>query len=180
MPPDHVQRTNWQRGPSPPTREVSVPKQQAPPPPLSPVPIIIKQEQPYFPKAPPAATPTVETSSSVVFVKTEEPAPTPAAPEPEPPAGLPTPEPSAPSPYVLALTRLADLEAQMEFAFAKHLQLMTAGKRLHVQTETLRDLPVGLECFKEDLDAFTAQYKERSEKESEQKAAEEAFYDLDA
>jgi hypothetical protein len=78
----------------------------------------------------------------------------------------------------LALTRLADLEAQMEFAFAKHLQLMTAGKRLHVQTETLRDLPVGLECFKEDLDAFTAQHKERSETERAQKASEEAFYDM--
>jgi hypothetical protein len=139
---------------------------------------MIKQEAPPFPNAAPSTT--VETSSSdVVFVKTEEPAPAPPAPEPEPPAGLPTPEPSAPTPYVLALTRLVDLEAQMEFAFAKHMQLMTAGKRLHVQTETLRDLPVGLECFKEDLDSFTAHYKERSETQREQQAAEEAFYDMD-
>jgi hypothetical protein len=139
---------------------------------------MIKQEPPSFPNATPATT--VETSSSsVVFVKTEEVGPTQPAVQPEPPTGLPAPEPSAPTPYVLALTRLVDLEAQMEFAFAKHLQLMTAGKRLHVQTETLRDLPVGLECFKEDLDAFTVQYKERSETQREQQAAEEAFYDLD-
>lgn len=78
---------------------------------------------------------------------------------------------------MLALTRLIDLEAQMEFAFAKHLQLATAGKRLHVQTETLRDLPVGLECFKDDLDAVTVKHKRRSAEERKQQAAEEAFYD---
>jgi hypothetical protein len=159
---------------------LSIPKQQALPASSFPVPIIIKQEAPSSPtNANLAASTTVEASSSVVFVKVEAPDLAPSAPKPEPPAGLQAPEPSAPSPYVLALTRLADLEAQMEFAFAKHLQLMTAGKRLHVQTETLRDLPVGLECFKEDLDAFTAQHKERSETEREQKAAEEAFYDME-
>jgi hypothetical protein len=162
---------------------LSIPKQQALPSALFPVPTIIKQEAPPSPtRATQAATSstTAEANSSVVLVKVEAPNPALSAPlKPEPPAGLQAPEPSAPSPYVLALTRLADLEAQMEFAFAKHLQLMTAGKRLHVQTETLRDLPVGLECFKDDLDAFTAQHKERSENEREQKADEEAFYDME-
>ena len=64
---------------------------------------------------------------------------------------------------MVALTRLADLESQMEFAYAKHRQLMRQREILRVQTETLRDLPVGVDAFKEDLEKLIAEMEKSQE-----------------
>jgi hypothetical protein len=87
--------------------------------------------------------------------------PPPAAPPPPPPKEIPplpkldpppiAPEPSEPSGYVLALLRLADLEAQMESSFAKHVQLQRTQKHLQAQYEVLKDLPVGLDALQDEL-----------------------------
>ena len=67
----------------------------------------------------------------------------------------PSPPPVVkPSGVMVALTRLADLEAQLEFAFAKHMQLVKKQKELDLQTKVLTKLPVGIKAFKEDLDAL--------------------------
>jgi hypothetical protein len=75
-------------------------------------------------------------------------------PLPVPPS--PPPEPSEPSGYVVALTRLFDLEAQMEFAFAKHMQLMAKQKKLRAQTEVLQNLPVGIEALTDELEKLVS------------------------
>ena len=53
---------------------------------------------------------------------------------------------------MLALARLIELEASMEFAYAKHMLLVKRRKELVVQYKVLADLPVGIEAIKEDLD----------------------------
>ena len=67
------------------------------------------------------------------------------------------PEPSEPSDLVVALTRLADLEAQMEFAFAKHVMVMNKGKDLRAQYELLESLPVGIDSIQDELDKTASQ-----------------------
>jgi hypothetical protein len=67
-------------------------------------------------------------------------------------SATPPPEPSKPSGYIVALTRLADMEAQMEYAFAKHLHLSIEQKKLRAQYGILEGLPVGIDAVKEDLD----------------------------
>jgi hypothetical protein len=65
-----------------------------------------------------------------------------------------TPPPKVkPSGTMIALTRLADLEAQLEYAYAKHIQLMKKQKELNLQAKILAKLPVGVNAFKEDLEA---------------------------
>jgi hypothetical protein len=54
-----------------------------------------------------------------------------------------------------ALVRLADLEASMEYAFAKHMLLVKRGKELRAQQKVLETLPVGLEAIEEDLKKIT-------------------------
>ncbi|KAL7576369.1 hypothetical protein ACA910_018180 [Epithemia clementina (nom. ined.)] len=68
----------------------------------------------------------------------------------------PPPEPSAPSSVVLALTRLADMEAEMEFAFAKHVLLKAKQRNLRAQFKLLEMLPIGIEAVQDDLDALPA------------------------
>jgi len=70
------------------------------------------------------------------------------------------PEPSEPSASMLALTRLLDLEAQMEYAFAKHMALVASQKMLRVQYEELERLPVGIEAFQEELDKLKLRKEE--------------------
>ena len=80
-----------------------------------------------------------------------------AAPAPPPErVKTPPPEPSEPSGYVMALTRLLDLEAQMEFEFAKHMQLVAKQHQLKAQREVLQDLPVGIEALIADLEQAKA------------------------
>jgi hypothetical protein len=62
-----------------------------------------------------------------------------------------------PSGVMVALTRLADLEAQLEYAYAKHVQLMKIQEDLNLQSKILAKLPVGIDAFKEELvEAFEA------------------------
>jgi hypothetical protein len=67
----------------------------------------------------------------------------------------------------------------MEFAYAKHLQLLTAGKRLHAQTETLKDLAIGVECFKEEYDAVVAAATLQDEERKKRVEEEGGIYDFD-
>ena len=55
-----------------------------------------------------------------------------------------------------AMIRLADLEAQMEYAYAKHMLLVKKRRELQQQHEVLKDLPVGIEAIQEDLDKLIA------------------------
>jgi hypothetical protein len=71
----------------------------------------------------------------------------------------PPPEASEPSALVLALTRLADLEAQMEYEFTKYTQLVQRHKRIRAEFEVLEKLPVGMEAFQEDFDKLLASEK---------------------
>jgi hypothetical protein len=44
------------------------------------------------------------------------------------------------------------MEAEMDYAFAKHLQLMAKQRLLRVQYETLENLPVGITALQDELD----------------------------
>lgn len=61
-----------------------------------------------------------------------------------PPAGKP-------SGVMQALARFVELEAQMEYAFAKHMRLVNERSKLQAQVKVLSQLPVGLEALKEEL-----------------------------
>jgi hypothetical protein len=52
---------------------------------------------------------------------------------------------------MVALTRLADLESQLDFALAKHSQLVRQRELLGVQADHLKTLPVGVEAFQDEL-----------------------------
>jgi hypothetical protein len=56
-----------------------------------------------------------------------------------------------PSGLMVALTRLADLESQLDFALAKHSQLVRQRELLGVQADHLKTLPVGVEAFQDEL-----------------------------
>jgi len=64
----------------------------------------------------------------------------------------PSPPAAAPSALSLAMARLADLNETMEFQYARHQQLTIEHECIKVKIETLRELPVGMDAFKEDLD----------------------------
>lgn len=66
----------------------------------------------------------------------------------------PPPSPGPPSALTVALIRLADLEAQVEFAYAKHIMLAKRHKVLLKQYEHLEKLPVGVEAFEGELKAL--------------------------
>lgn len=53
---------------------------------------------------------------------------------------------------MLALARLAEMEAEMEYEFAKHVVLTTKQQQLEAQTALLIDLPVGLDALRSDLE----------------------------
>ena len=60
---------------------------------------------------------------------------------------------------MVELTRLADLESQLDFALAKHAQLVRQRELLEVQTEHLKTLPVGVDAFQEELTKLTEEDK---------------------
>lgn len=62
-----------------------------------------------------------------------------------PPKGKPTG-------IMIALTRLIELEASMEYAYAKHVLLVNRQKELEHQKKILQKLPVGLNAIKDDLE----------------------------
>lgn len=61
-----------------------------------------------------------------------------------------------PSGSVKALCRLVVLKEQMEYCYARHMQLVNRHELLKVQSATLQELPVGIDAIKEDLDEFVA------------------------
>ena len=100
------------------------------------------------------STPLRMSRSNLPAIKREEPetprkspSPAPATPPPSPP-----PEPRPADGRVLALTRLANMEAEMEFAYAKHMMLKAKQRCLRVQCELLENLPHGIEAIQDDLD----------------------------
>ena len=48
---------------------------------------------------------------------------------------------------VKALTRLADMEAQMEYEFAKLSRLQLKSQIIRAEYEGFADLPVGMDCL---------------------------------
>eukprot|EP00980_Cylindrotheca_fusiformis_P018806 scaffold6265_cov193-Cylindrotheca_fusiformis.AAC.26 len=74
--------------------------------------------------------------------------------EPTEPRPLSPPPEVKPSGVMEALTRLVDLEAQLEYAYAKHVQLMKVHEDLKLQSNVLSKLPVGIDAIKEELEAL--------------------------
>ena len=74
-------------------------------------------------------------------------------PEPKPVQRPPTPPSPVgpPSGLMVALARLADLESQLDFALAKHSQVVRERELIQEQTKHLEELPIGVEAFEEDL-----------------------------
>lgn len=69
----------------------------------------------------------------------------------------PSPPPGRPSSLCLALTRLADVQSQMEFAYAKQMQLSKVHEVMKARIEVLEKLPVGLDAYKKELEELMAQ-----------------------
>jgi hypothetical protein len=87
----------------------------------------------------------------------------------------PAPEPAEASGLIVALTRLVDMEEELDFAYARHMQLMAKQKTLRAAYEHLEQLPVGLEAFEDDLKDFIVQgYKDRAQEGSSAPATAEA------
>jgi len=57
---------------------------------------------------------------------------------------------------MLALVRLLELEASMEYAYTKHMLLKHRQKELQHQTKVLESLPVGLDAIKDDLEKISS------------------------
>ena len=123
----------------------------------------------------PVSTPRVISSYATLAAGPPPPRPSPSspnktiqapvvrAPTPEPEkAKTPPPSPGPPSGYTTARTRLADLEAQMEFAYAKHILLVKRHQVLMAQYDHLEGLPVGLEAFQVELEALVGAEKANS------------------
>ena len=79
-------------------------------------------------------------------------------PKPKTPPPTPPPEPSAPSAYVTSLTRLAEVEAQMEFEFAKLTRLCMKRQMVQAERDTLSNLPAGRDAFQEDLNKYLSEH----------------------
>jgi hypothetical protein len=76
-----------------------------------------------------------------------------AEPERRPTPPIPVGEPSG---VMSALVRFADLEEQMEYAYAKHMQLIKRHSIVEAQTSVLEELPVGWDAFKDDFEKLIA------------------------
>jgi len=64
----------------------------------------------------------------------------------------PSPPASKPSGLAVELARLSDLTAQMEFQYAKHLQLTKEHEIVKAKVEVLKELPIGFDAFRADLE----------------------------
>lgn len=89
-------------------------------------------------KSPPAATDRKEPAKS------------------DKPLRAPSPPPGPPSGLAEAMSRLTDLTAQMEFAYAKQLKLQREQEVVRAKIELLEKLPVGSDAYREDLERLTA------------------------
>jgi hypothetical protein len=68
------------------------------------------------------------------------------------PPPLSPPPKASPTGVMKALVRLAELEASMEYAYAKHMLLVKRRAELRAQHKVLEMLPVGIEAIQEDLE----------------------------
>lgn len=84
--------------------------------------------------------------------------PAPPSPKPQEPVHVVPPSPPAAPPSNLAaeIARLTDLTAQMEFQYAKHLQCSIDHEIIKTKIATLKELPVGIDAFREDLDRLNS------------------------
>jgi hypothetical protein len=102
-------------------------------------------EEPKHAQLSRVATPVVVAVEDATVV----PEPTAVGPRP-----LSPPPKGKPSGVMLALIRLAELEAQMEYAYVKHTLLVKRRRELQLQYRVLEGLPVGIEALQEDLKSF--------------------------
>jgi hypothetical protein len=64
-----------------------------------------------------------------------------------------TPPPKGkPTGIMLALSRLIELEASMEYAYTKHMLLVNRRKELQHKQKVLESLEIGLDAIQEDLE----------------------------
>lgn len=73
-----------------------------------------------------------------------------------------SPPTAPPSALALAMARLTDLTAQMEFQYAKHLQLSREHEIIKIKLSVLQGLPVGTDAFRDDLQKLTAEKEEEN------------------
>ncbi|CAB9503775.1 expressed unknown protein [Seminavis robusta] len=147
-------------GPQPSPRGTTDWRKTAPPPPR----IMVNSYATLAANPPPRPSPSAPSSPTKAPA-----APVPAA-EPER-VEDPPPSPAAPSGYTKALARLADVEAQMEFAFAKHIMLVKRHRLLDAQYNHLESLPVGVDAFQAELDKLLGLGKEGETGEADEHAA---------
>ena len=69
----------------------------------------------------------------------------------------PSPPPGKPSALALARARLEDLTAQMEFQYAKHVQISKEHDIVKAKLTVLKTLPVGIDALKEDLEKLVGE-----------------------
>jgi rhamnogalacturonyl hydrolase YesR len=63
------------------------------------------------------------------------------------------------------------MEAEMDYAYAKHMQLMAKQRLLRVQYETLENLPVGIEALQDELDQLMQVVDDTKEGEEGEESA---------
>jgi hypothetical protein len=82
----------------------------------------------------------------------------PPSPKPQEPVHVvpPSPPPAPPSNLAVEIARLTDLTAQMEFQYAKHLQCSIDHEIIKTKIATLKELPIGIDAFREDLDRLNS------------------------
>ena len=94
------------------------------------------------------------------------------------------PAPAPPSALIVAFARMVEAESQLDYAYAKHAQIIRKRKILRAQIEKLEKLPVGYDTFKKDLEKLisdltssktTAQEAELTALEEEEAALMEVY-----
>jgi hypothetical protein len=55
---------------------------------------------------------------------------------------------------------MMDLEAQMEYAFSKHMQLILEQQKLRARYNALESMGVGMEAFQVDYDGLLSKAEE--------------------
>ena len=70
-----------------------------------------------------------------------------------------------PSGLTAALLRLADLETQMEYEYAKHQQLAFQQKMLRAEYKVLESMPIGMAAYQSEYDQYLATLEPTKEEE---------------
>jgi len=118
-------------------------------------PIVSNHDEPYRNMYAPsqAKSPSVKPIAKTIISR-EHIAQAPPSPKPQEPVHVvpPSPPPAPPSNLAIEIARLTDLTAQMEFQYAKHIQCSIEHEMIKTKIATLKELPVGIDAFREDLD----------------------------